>query len=342
MPLYSFVVPIYGDGYLAHAFCEAVGKEIRALPQTGGAPNDLEVIFVNDGSRDNSQALLREAAAAFPFAKVVELSRNFGQHVAASCGYRFARGTYVAMMNADMQDPPDQIGILVQKLHNDECDIVLGLRQSRQDSWHQELTSRAFNALMNTLTGSNTPANAASLRIMNRAFVDAYNSLTEKTPYIPGLENWLGFRHAYVAIRHQQRKVGKSSYTFRKRLRMATESIVGFSDLPLRIAAMLGAVVSGIGVLLIARLLIINWFFKDVLPGYTSTISIIVLLGGANLMFLGLIGLYVGRILREVQNRPRYVIKSLENFSAPVEDAVTGTFPLAHARGSATTSAPRS
>src|SRR6202011_5372928 len=112
------------------------------------------------------------------------------------------------------------------KLLTGDCDIVLGLREKRQSSWQEHLTSRPFNALLNALTGAQTPLNAASLRMMNRSFVDAYTTLNEKTPFIPGLENWLGFRHGYVTIRHQARALGKSSYTFRKRLRMAAESII--------------------------------------------------------------------------------------------------------------------
>jgi dolichol-phosphate mannosyltransferase len=314
MPAFSFVVPIYHDGYLARAFCEAVEKEMRILLQRPDVSDAIEVIFVNDGSRDNSQTLLTETCEEFPFARIVELSRNFGQHVAVSCGYHLAGGDYVAMINVDMQDAPDQFGLLIARLRTGSYDIVTGLREERQDSWFADLTSRAFNILMNTLTGAKTPINAASLRVMNRAFVDAYNMLGEKTPYLPGLENWLGFRHAYVPIRHQRRATGKSSYTFRKRLHMARESIISFSDLPLRLAAACGFIVSAIGVLLIGRLLVMRWFFAQVLPGYTSTMSVIVLLGGANLTFLGLIGLYIGRILREVQGRPQYVIKSLRNF----------------------------
>jgi dolichol-phosphate mannosyltransferase len=314
MPSFSFVVPIYHDGYLVQAFCETLDKEMRVLFSKEEVPSEIEVIFVNDGSTDDSQKLLREAARIFPFVKVIELSRNFGQHLAVSCGYRFASGNYVAMMNVDMQDPPDQVGALVERLAKGDCDIVIGLRQNRRDAWHVDLTSRAFNIVLNALTGAKTPTNAASLRIMSRAFVNAYNTLSEKTPFIPGLENWLGFRHAFVPIRHQARQSGKSSYTFRKRLHMATESIIGFSDLPLRLAAALGCAVTMVGILLVVGLVVQQLFRAEMLPGYTSTLSVIVLLGGANLMFLGLVGLYVGRILREVQDRPRFVIKSFENF----------------------------
>ena len=257
MPLkYSFVVPIYHDGSLAGSFCAAIEA---ALHETVGPERiqDLaEVIFVNDGSRDDSQQLLIAASAQFPFVRVIELSRNFGQHVAVSCGYRFASGEYVCMINVDQQDPPDQFGVLFEVIANGGCDIVVGLRTQRGESLVNRLTSRAFNATLNLLTGSRTPLNAASFRIMTRQFIDAYNSLGDRAPFIPGLENWLGFRHMYLPIRHQYRTQGKSSYTFRKRWRMAMESIIGFSDLPLRIAATLGLIITSIGMLLAAVLVL--------------------------------------------------------------------------------------
>jgi dolichol-phosphate mannosyltransferase len=312
---YSFVVPIYDDGSLAQLFCEAIQPVFEQLQGTGSVADRAEVIFVNDGSRNNSQELLVAASRRFPFVKVIELSRNFGQHVAVSCGYRFASGDYVGMINVDLQDPPDQIPVLLGAMLEGHYDFAVGLRTERGESLLNSLTSRAFNISLNLLTGANTPINAASLRIMTRQFVDAYNTLADKTPYIPGLENWLGFRHAYVPIRHQYRTRGKSSYTFRKRLRMAVESIIGFSDLPLRFAAALGFLITCLGMILIAGLVVQQLFYLDFLPGYTSTITAVVFLGGLNLMFLGLVSLYVGRILREVQGRPRFVIKSFERFS---------------------------
>jgi|HubBroStandDraft_6_1064221.scaffolds.fasta_scaffold17137_4 glycosyltransferase involved in cell wall biosynthesis len=313
-PLYSFVVPIYGDGYLAVPFCEAIQTAMGNLLKGCDIADFVEVIFVNDGSPNNSQDQLLEARRCFSFVRVIELSRNFGQHVAVSCGYRFATGRYVGMINADQQDPPDQIGRLIDAMNAGNCDIAIGLRSERAESWLNSFTSRAFHAGMNLLTGAKTPVNAATLRIMSRQFVDAYNQLSEKTPYIPGLENWLGFRHVYVPIRHQARISGKSTYSFRKRWRLAVESIIGFSDLPLRIAATLGFAITSIGMLLSLGLVIQKLFFTKFAPGYTSTITIVVFLGGLNLMFLGLVSLYVGRILREVQGRPQYIVKSYDGF----------------------------
>ena len=335
MPKLSFVVPIYKDALLVKPFCEELQAQMRLLFHCDDISSDVEVIFVNDGSPDHSQQVLREAVHAFPFVKVIQLSRNFGQHVAVTCGYRFARGDYVSMINVDMQDPPDQIPLLLQRLEQGDCDIVLGLRQHRRESWHDDVTTYVFNSLLNALTGSKSPINAASLRMMNRRFIDAYNTLSERTPFIPGLENWLGFRHAYVPVRNQARTIGTSSYTLRKRLRMASESIIGFSDLPLRMAAAIGSVVTAIGVLLVIRLIFERIFYSDTLPGFTSIFSVVVLLGGANLTFLGLVGLYVGRILREVQGRPRYVIQSLENFTPEKGDQGRSVVPAAQASSAA-------
>ena len=313
-PLYSFVVPIYGDGYLAGPFCEAMLDAMENLLGTRDIAALVEVIFVNDGSPNHSQQQLREASRRFPFVRVIELSRNFGQHVAVSCGYRFAAGSFVGMVNADQQDPLDQIGVLLAAMKEGNYDIAVGLKSQRAEPLFTSLTSRGFYTLMNLLTGAQTPLNAASLRIMNRQFVDAYNQLSEKSPYIPGLENWLGFRQVYVPIRHQARASGESTYTFRKRWKMALESIVSFSDLPLRIAATLGFAITAVGMLLSLGLVIQRLFAVNFAPGYTSTITIVIFLGGLNLMFLGLLSLYVGRILREVQGRPQFIVKSYEGF----------------------------
>ena len=321
---YSFVVPIYNDGYLVESFCEAINDEMKKLLDISDITNDVEVIFVNDGSSDESQQQLEMTARRYRFVKAIELSRNFGQHLAVSCGYRFASGRFVGMMNVDMQDPPDQIHLLLKEIESGSCDIVIGLRKERKDKWTERVTSVVFNHTLNWLTGATTPTNAAALRIMNRRFVDAYNSLNEKTPYIPGLEHWLGFRHSWVQIRHDERLVGKSSYTFRKRLRMAGESILGFSDLPLRFAALLGTVITLIGCALTLGLLVRRIVFANLLGGYTSTIAVIVILGGTNLLFMGLIGLYLGRVLQEVQGRPRCVIKSLVNIDCSLRDMRLG------------------
>jgi glycosyltransferase involved in cell wall biosynthesis len=214
----------------------------------------------------------------------------------------------------DMQDPPDQIPALLEALGDGEHDIALGVREERESHLFERLTSRGFNWTLNKATGYDMPLNMGTLRVMNRRFLDAYRSLTERNRYLPGLEMWLGFNRVYVPIRHQSRTEGKSSYTFRRRLRMAGDAIVSFSDLPLRFSVAVGAVVALIGFLLAAYLVVGKLLFVDFRPGFTATVTAVVLLGGVLISQIGIASLYIGRILLEVQGRPIYLVRDTFNF----------------------------
>lgn len=310
---YSFVVPIYNDAYLAEEFCQEYLKVFQQHLGVTDIATQAELIFVNDGSRDDSAETLAQLPARFPFVRVINFSRNFGQHIALSCGYRHARGQYVGMLNVDMQDPPDQIPPLLRHLQNEDCDIVFGVRRRRSGSTADDLTSRMFGFVLNKLTGYDVPLNTATLRVMNRRFVDAYNTLSESSRYLPGLESWLGFKRSYVEVTHQERRRGKSSYNFTRRVKMAAEAIISFSDLPLKITVVFGFVVVALSFLLALALAIQKLFFVEVQLGYTSTVCVIVFLGGVQLSVIGLASLYIGRILREVQHRPLYVIRNTVN-----------------------------
>ncbi len=304
----SLVVPIYNDGYLAEAFCAEVAQAvIPRLPGGGG-----EVIFVNDGSRnEQTQRDLATVAARYPWVRVIELSRNFGQHVAVCCGYRHASGRYVVMLNVDMQDPPAQIPKFIERLETDGADIALGLRQDRQDPFFVKLASTIFNFLLNFLTGSHVPLNSASLRVMNRKFLNAFLEFNERNPYIPGLENWLGFSRIYVTIPHQARAQGKSSYTWRSRLRLAYNSIVSFSDYPLKMMTVAGMVTVALGLFWGAYAIWVRFTNPTAQLGFASLLSAIIVFGGLNLAAMGVSSLYIGRILMEVQRRPSYIIRSM-------------------------------
>lgn len=312
--IYSFVVPIYNDGYLAKDFCTEYEKVFKSYLKTEYISDKVELIFVNDGSPDNSIEHLATLHELFPFVRVIDLSRNFGQHIALSAGYAAARGQYVGMLNVDMEDPPDQIPLMLNEMKGKKLDLLVGMREKREAGFFKKVTSTVFYSLLNWLTGNYVPTNAATLRVMSRRFTDAYNSLSEKSRYLPGLETWLGFNSGYLYITHQQRKKGKSSYNFKRRLSMATESILSFSDFPLKLITGFGLIVAVIGFLLIAILVLQKLFFVNFMPGYTSTVSIIVFLAGVQILVIGMASLYIGRILKEVQNRPLYIIKEKYNF----------------------------
>ncbi len=319
MVKYSFIVPIYNDAYLAEEFCREYSEVFRQHLGALDITPHVELIFVNDGSRDDSAETLAQLAARFPFVRVINFSRNFGQHIALSCGYRHASGQFVGMLNVDMQEHPDQIPPLLREIESTDCDIIFGVRKRRAGAAADSWTSRLFGIVLNKLTGYEVPLNIATLRVMNRRFLTAYNSLCESSRYLPGLESWLGFKRGYVNITHRERQRGKSSYSFTRRLTMAAEAIISFSDLPLRITVVFGFAVVFFSCLLTLALVVQKLFFADVQLGYTSTVCVIVFLGGVQLSVVGLASLYIGRILREVQHRPLYIIRNTVNLetSAP-------------------------
>lgn len=314
MPFLSIIVPIYDDAYLAEDFCIEFQKTFVEYLAKEDLGSDVELIFVNDGSTNNSIDILKDVGKRYSFVKIIDLSRNFGQHIALSCGYQFAKGDYVGMLNVDMQESPSQIPHLLNYFKNNDVDIVYGLRTYRYSSWSDRLTSYLFNILLNKLTRSNPPLNISTLRVMNRKFVDAYNSLSEKSRYLPGLETWLGFKQGYVSILHQDRERGESSYSLKKRFLMATDSIISFSDIPLKLIAVFGILTAFTGFILSVILMLAKLFSVKYQPGYTSTISIITFIGGIQILVIGLASLYIGRILKEVQNRPLFVIRDKYNF----------------------------
>jgi len=307
--IYSIVVPIYNDGELARDFCRET-KRVFEARLGARLDDDLEVIFIDDGSGNDSVAKLKALQSEYRFVKVIALSRNFGQHIAISCGYAHARGRIVVYLNVDQEDPPDQILLLTDALEENDWDIVGGLYTNKRDvGFIARITSYLFTLFLNRLTGYDQPTNASTLRAMNRRFIDAYNRLAERSRYIPGLEMWLGFKYGRVPVVHRRRTTGTSSYNFRRRLRMAIASIISFSDYPLRLTVKFGFLTCFVGVLLGFALIVDRLFFRDLLPGYASTIAAIVFLGGAQIVVTGVGSLYVGRILAEVQQRPLYVVR---------------------------------
>ena len=305
----SIVTPIYKDSYLAYDFVKAV-CELKFPSKI----SLYEIIFVIDGSGKQDEEEIEEIAKQIDKVKMISFSRNFGQHIAIAAGYAFASGDLVCMINVDQQDPPEEIITLLPYILKSDYDIVYGMRQNRRDSYFKRLSSSLFNIFLNKLTGYEIPLNVATIRIMSRNFIDNYNQLTEKSRYLPGLENWLGFPKIYVPTNHKARKDNLSSYNFKKRLLMAIESIVSFSDLPLRWIAALGFIFSIIGFLSLIVLVYLKLFLVNYQSGYTSIVSLIVFMGGIQMIVIGVSSIYIGRILREVQNRPLYIIKNTKNF----------------------------
>lgn len=305
----TVVTPIYFDSYLAEAFVESL------LKVSFGKFELDELIFVIDGGTKEDISKIKSLSEKHSIIKSLVFSRNFGQHIAMTAGFKHAKGDYVCMINVDQQDPPKEIPKLLDLISSDEdLDIVYGLRTDRKDPFLKRFNSKLFNFILNKLTGDDSPLNVATLRVMSRQYIDAYNQLTEKSRFIPGLESWIGLKKGYIPIENKKRIDNKSSYTFKKRINLALESIVSFSDLPLRWTAFLGMTLSILGFISLVVLTILKVFFIDFKSGYVSTVALIVLIGGIQIFVVGLAAIYIGRILKEVQNRPLYLIKEKINF----------------------------
>lgn len=302
-PGYSVVVPIYNDGYLARALCEELARVFAQMGST------FELIFVNDGSRNDSLKQLQALTTEFDFVTVVDLSRNFGQHQAIACGFRLARGERIIRLNVDMQDPPSELPRMIAAMDAGDLDLVVGHYSARQSPLTSKLTSYLYFKIFRFLTGFEVPRNSSAIRVMSRRFIDAYNSLTEKTHFPQGLDAALGFRQHSIEIEHRPRIDGKSSYTFTKRLALALNGILYFSDRPIKLMVGFGFAVACIGVFLGLFIVTSQLLGTHYLPGYASLAAIGLFTFGIQLTCLGVLGLYIGRIFREVQNRPAYIVR---------------------------------
>jgi dolichol-phosphate mannosyltransferase len=307
----SIVISIYCDGYLARACCAELAKVCSAYLGTDQIEDKLELIFVNDGSPDDSLQRLLQVKDEFKFVKVVDLSRNFGQHAAIASGLRLARGSYVLRMNVDLQDPPSEIPKLLNEIVTGQYDLVVGQYSVRNSPWINRLTAYIYFETFKFLTGLNVPQHTSPLRVMNRAFIGAYNNLTEKSRFPQGLDQWLGFRHKYIEIEHCDRVVGKSSYTFWSRMQLALTGILYFTDRPLKLIGYFGLLMAALGLLLGLGIVIQKLTGNSLLPGYASLASISLVGFGIQIGSLGLLGLYIGKIFREVQNRPLYIVREI-------------------------------
>jgi len=313
-PVLSFVIPIFNDARFAEPFCVEVLRVLTAYFETNTLDDLIEIIFVDDGSSNDSVDQLKKLALKHRFVKVVELSRNFGHHVAMSCGFKFSSGDYVTSFDVDMQDPPSELPRLLDHIRKGNCDVVQGIRRLRSDSYLKQITSVGFVWLFNTIARVDVPQNCSAMRVMNRKYIDAFNCYTEKVRYALGLEYWLGFKREHVEIGHSERPDGTSSYSLKKRAALALDAIISFSDVPLRLGIYTGCTFAMAGFLLGVCFVIVKLLYPSVMPGFTSIIAVLLFSQGVILMMLGITGLYIGRILKEVQNRPLFVVRNTYNF----------------------------
>jgi glycosyltransferase involved in cell wall biosynthesis len=308
--LISVVVPCYNEEAVV---CETHAALSRSLAVLGGA--DWEIVYVNDGSRDGTLDALRELQTADKRARIISLSRNFGHQLAVSAGFEHAAGDCVVVIDADLQDPPEVIAEMYA-LWREGYQVVYGVRAERAgESAFKLWTARVFYRLINRLSHVEMPLDAGDFRLMDRRVVEVLLSMPERDRYLRGMVSWIGFRQAAVLYRRAPRRAGSSKYPLAKMIRFATDGLLSFSLTPLRLAIWTGFASIALALAGIVWALVVRLYTNDYVKGWASIFTAVLFIGGVQLITLGIIGEYIGRIYAEVKRRPLYVVAERLGFA---------------------------
>jgi dolichol-phosphate mannosyltransferase len=302
--LLSLVAPVYDEEELVEEF---IGRAVAAL-----ADYEFELLLVNDGSSDRTPELLDRAAETDPRIRVVHLSRNFGHQAALTAGLEHAAGDVVAMIDADLQDPPELVPDMVARW-SQGSDVVYAVRNEREGETAFKLaTASWFYKLFNKLAQVDLEPNSGDFRLLDRRALDALLAMTERSRFLRGMTVWVGFDQTAISYQRDARHAGETKYTLRKMLRFSLDAIASFSHLPLQLATYVGVLSAGLAFIAIPVVIILR-IFDSYLPGFGAITIAILLLGGIQLIALGVIGEYVGRIYDEVKHRPLYIVREERN-----------------------------
>ncbi|MEK7623166.1 MAG: glycosyltransferase family 2 protein [Patescibacteria group bacterium] len=305
---YSIIIPIYNEEAVLPKLYERLRSVCDSLAGEG------ELIFVDDGSRDQSLSIIEKFRSQDPRVKILSFSRNFGHQMAITAGLDAASGEAVVIIDADLQDPPELIPELIKKWR-EGYKVVYAERSARRgDGIFKRASARLFYRLLKWLTKYPIPENVGDFRLLDKQVVTELRQLREQHRFMRGLTSWVGFRQGKVAFVRDPRYAGETKYPFRKMLRFAFDGITSFSIVPLRLAVSLGFFIVIICVGLALWALGARFIFHVTIQGWTSLMLAVVFMGGVQLMMLGVVGEYVGRIYEEVKGRPLYIIERKEGF----------------------------
>lgn len=299
----SFVVPVFNEEENIHEFQRRLTQVMAPLPY------DYEILFIDDGSRDRTSLLIRELAEKDPHVQGYVFARNFGHQLALTCGLDQSTGDAVISMDGDLQHPPEMVPDLLKKWE-EGYEIVQTVRKSTEDAtWFKSITSRLYYKLINSMSEVRITPGGSDFRLMDRKAVDALNRFRERARFIRGMVNNLGFRYTTLEFVAPPRFAGHSKFSLRKMLRFALDGITAFSRVPLRLALYVGCI-AGLGsILLIGHVIYVKYIVQDAVPGWTTLAAAEFFLGGVELIGIGIVGEYVGRIFDEVKQRPLYIIR---------------------------------
>lgn len=313
-PELSIVIPVYNE----EDVLPLLAARLRTVADALGT--SYEVVTVDDGSDDLSPAVLQRLMRDWPQLRVVRLRANAGHQAAISAGLASARGDYVVTLDADLQDPPEVIPEMLSRARTERADVVYGVRSDRSsDSAFKRLSAKAFYRLIRVLSGTHAQVDAGDYRLMSRATVNAINSLPEHHRVLRFVVPALGFPSTSVTYRRDERAAGSSKYPLSKMIRLSLDSVTGFSTAPLRAATWLG-LLGGLGALLLLAYALVAASLGHTLPGWTSTVVAVAGVGAVQLLCVGILGEYVGRMYAHLQARPTYFI-AYDSLTGPVTSA---------------------
>ncbi len=303
-PLLSLVIPCYNEE-------EVIGETLKRLALFRSGISDLRVefVFIDDGSKDQTRALLKAAALNNPEIHIVGFARNFGHQIAVSAGIDAARGDAVVLIDADLQDPPEVVHEMIAKWR-EGYDVVYGVRTERPgESAFKLATARGFYRLLNKLSDVPIPLDTGDFRLMSRPVVDVLRAMPEKDRFVRGMVSWIGFKQTALPYRRAERFAGETKYPLRKMLRFATDGIMSFSSKPLQLAIGLGMTAAFLSLLGIFYAIGMRVFTSTWVEGWTALMIAVLFIGGVQLLCVGILGEYIGRIYNEIKRRPLYIVQ---------------------------------
>ena len=301
-PVFSIIAPIYNEiGNIP----ELVPRVREVMDQTGEA---WELILVDDGSTDGSTDAIRRLARGDDHVRPVIFARNFGHQIAVTAGLDFSHGDAVVIIDADLQDPPEVILDLIAKWR-EGYDVVYAVREEREgESWFKKTTASLFYRLIYRITDVDIPLDTGDFRLMDRKVVTVMNQMREKHRFLRGMSAWVGFKQIGVKYKRKARFAGETKYPLKKMIKLALNAVTSFSYFPLQLATYLGFIAAGLSVLAIPIVIILRLITGTILLGQATTLIIVLFLGGVQLISLGIIGEYIGRIYDEAKGRPLYIV----------------------------------
>ncbi len=315
-PMISIVIPMYNEEEMIQTLFDTLEPVLEQLSER------FEIVCINDGSKDMTLPLLLEAHKERPFVKVIDLSRNFGKERALSAGLDFAQGDVVIPFDADLQDPPELIGKMLEKWR-EGAEMVVAVRTDRgSDGWFKQFSAKSFYKIAGKLSETPLPYNAGDFRLMDRRVIEALQQLPERTRFMKGIFAWLGFRQATVEYTRPKRAFGTTKWSFWKLWNLGLEGIFSFTTLPLRIWTYLGSGVALAGVAYAAYLTARTLIFGSDVPGYASIMVAVLVFSGLNMFGLGILGEYVGRVFMETKQRPVYLVREAVGFEKKTHSEV--------------------